>query len=184
MTLSSAYLVVYLLSGNVLPVEAQQRKIETIDIDGRKNPELVPEWVVWRRALQILRTLKRDELPNQIIKPATDADVTLIRGEAERSALTEQTCNGRLLKAREPLQQLEQSGAPKDKRLATAGKIATEMWDIELECRWETIKARDRLLEKLTSDTSIGLRTFVETVKTGISVTISKSGLERFRQPQ
>lgn len=176
-----AALAVALVTGDSL--EAQNRVIERVEIDGKKNPELVPEYAVWRQALRIIPTNK-EHLPGLLSTVATDADAALIKEEAERLSKLEPECNARLLKAREPLQKLEEAKASKPARFAILKDIDNAMWSVELECRTETIKSRDRLLGQLSTEASILLRGFVEDIRRGMSFTVSKNGLDRFKQPQ
>ena len=86
--------------------------------------------------------------------------------------------------ARAPLAKLEATGPSRDAWTALAKKIDPKMWEIELACRWDTLHARDHLLAVISPEGGLALTRFVEDQKKGLTFHTTKSGLDRFRQPQ
>ena len=63
-------------------------------------------------------------------------------------------------------------------------ELDKEVRELSLECRWETLHARDRVLAGLSPDAQASLTAFVESTKTGTSLSIPKKDLARFREPE
>lgn len=161
---------------------------EVVEITGRQNPELVPEYRAWRHALRLLasgpRQLPDSALPKGLREHVTRAEETLILREADYVQQVQLDCVKRGIEARAPLAKLEAAGVPMKERLSTMRDVDARMWKIELACRWETLHARDRILERLSAPAQTALIAFVELKKGGLSFSVPKGGLERFRQPQ
>lgn len=163
---------------------AQQQAGDWVEIDGKKNPELVPDYAAWRHALRIIGTSTPDTLPSTIYRAATAAEKRLLIDEGLKLTHTlESDCTARLLEAREPIAALERAGVSWQ-NLDLAKNVDAAMWKIEQECRSETIKSRDLLRGELTAATVAALASFVEHMRGGMSFTVPKNGMERFRQPQ
>jgi hypothetical protein len=152
-------------------------------IDGKKNPESIPEHNVW---LSVFRTFAEGVqiLPDGVAEYVPPAESALIFTEAKRLQKFWSDCTSRLLKAREPLYALEQAGAEPTVRFAKARELDFVMWEIELACRWETLHTRDRLLEQLNIKGRTALKAWTESRKAGTKLFIPRAGLERYRQPQ
>ena len=62
--------------------------------------------------------------------------------------------------------------------------IDARVRQINLECRWETLHARDRVLAALNPDGRAALMAFVESTKVGTSLSIPRKDLARFLEPE
>jgi hypothetical protein len=96
----------------------------------------------------------------------------LILAEAQASLQRDKACQQRV-----------------EKLLPLVGKeknsvINAKQQEIQLDCRWETLHARDRLLERLRPEGQTALIAFVEDTKGGARVTIPKRELAHYLQPQ
>jgi hypothetical protein len=158
---------------------------QTVTIDGKVTPDRIPEYVVWRHTFHLLKMASVDRLPDALAMLTTWEKDFVLR----ESAKIEQhllDCNTRKLQAREPLQKLEAEGKNPFAIMTHAQiKVVDEaMWAIELQCRWDILTTRDRVLVRLTPEAQTALRSFVDQRKEGISFTVPENGLARFRQPQ
>ena len=55
---------------------------------------------------------------------------------------------------------------------------------IRLECRWQNLYARDRIMTALAPAGITAMNDFVALIRAGTRVTVAKSELAFFRQPQ
>jgi hypothetical protein len=144
---------------------------EMIEIDGSKNPELIPEWSAWGFAFRVIATGSR-QLPSSVHNVVTRKDAALVLKEAERIQKVDRHCQDRILKLHSLLD--KEKGAALDVKLR----------EVTVECRWATLHARDRVLEQLTPEAGAALTAFVVSTKTATSLSIRKKDLARFLEPQ
>lgn len=185
------WIVVALVVCLPLTVHAQPPKSssgEMVEIDGKKNPELIPQYAVWLHVLRWLvngpGVIDGSALPNGLREHVTPADEALILKEGKRLELYHAECGQRGLKVREPLARLEAVGASMKERLPVVREVDARLWDLDLSCRWETLHTRDRLLERLSDEGRAALVAFVESRKGGMNILVPKIGMDRFRQPE
>jgi hypothetical protein len=176
-------LACFVLTPSLCESTAQREQAGIIEIDGKKNPERVPEYRVWAATFRTFAGGVR-MLPDRVREHVSTAEETMIFAEADHLQKVQADCVKRLVDAREPLAALERTGAGSKSRIAVAKEVDTVMWEIELGCRWETLHARDRVLERLNPNGRAALLAFVESRKAGLSFTVPKNGMDRFRQPQ
>jgi hypothetical protein len=144
---------------------------EMIEIDGARNPELIPQWAAWEFAFRVLAGGSR-ALPPTVHHVVSKEEAALVVGEAVESQKRDAACQERMLKLRPLL------------LTAKAAEINRRQADIQIGCRWQTLHARDRLLERLNPEARIALSAFVESTKAGTRVTIAKRELAHYQQPQ
>jgi hypothetical protein len=145
--------------------------LEIVQIDGRKNPELIPQWSAWGYVFRVLSGGPRS-LPSSILPHVTPAEQTLIMREADGVQKIDAACVDRHRKLLADRSARKPDDLDKDVR------------ELTLECRWETLHARDRLLAALTPDAAAALTAFVESTKVGTSLSIPRKDLARFREPE
>ena len=153
---------------------AQQRggaAMEIVQIDGSKNPELIPQWSAWGFVFRVFAGGSR-ELPSAMIPHITASERTLIMKEADSVQKIDAGCDARHRKI------IEEKGGKK------LEELDKEVRELSLECRWETLHARDRVLAGLSPDAQASLTAFVESTKAGTSLSIPKKDLARFREPE
>ena len=148
-----------------------KRPPETIEIDGGKNPELIPEWSAWGFAFRVIATGSR-QLPSSVHAVVSTEEATMLLKQADRLQKFDRECQNRVVKLHSLL------GKEKD------AALDARLRDITLECRWATLHARDRVLEGLTPEGRAALIAFVASTKVGTSLTIRKQDLARFLEPQ
>jgi hypothetical protein len=142
-----------------------------VHIDGKKNPEMIPEWVVWEVAFQALHG--GTDLPTVLYRAGmSKEEAAVIKREAEASAARDRGCQARAMKLASEL------------GTSSVAAINQKTSDLQLECRQQTIDARDRLLAALGPQVQAALATWVEDFKPGMTFTIARQELAHFRRPQ
>jgi hypothetical protein len=142
-----------------------------MEIDGSKNPELIPEWSAWGFAFRVIATGSR-RLPSSVYFAVSRDEEALILKEADQIQKIDRDCQGRLLELHDLL------GKEKD------DVLDRKLRELTLECRWATLHARDRVLEALKPEGAAALMAFVASTKVGTTVSIPKKDLARFLEPQ
>jgi hypothetical protein len=151
--------------------QARGPDLEVIEIDGRKSPELIPQWSAWGYAFRVIAGGSR-LLPADVLAESTPADQSLITKEADSVQVFDRECLAR-----------------HQKILAGRGDKKPEVLDQEvreltLDCRRNTLHARDRVLAGLSPAAQAALVAFVESTKRGTSLSIPKKDLARFLEPE
>jgi hypothetical protein len=140
-------------------------------IRGAKNPELLPEYVVWSEAFPVLSILKEERWDGQRGPKLSAQDRKLVYEHAALYTPREEACTAKRDRAWEALKADE---AKRDK----------EVRAIELECRWQILEAKDRVLAALSPEGAAIFQTWVvQEVKPHITVTVSKADYEFFKLP-
>ena len=168
MTLSVFVILVSLITPATAGA-APQKPTDVMHIEGRKNPELIPEWSVWEDALRIIAGGSR-QLPSHVLEHTTKEEEALILREADQQRKRDAECKTRLLALKpdseKPNTLLQRSQA------------------IRLQCRWGALQARDRILAAISPAARTALMEFVESVRAATTVDILKRDLAFFLQPQ
>jgi hypothetical protein len=144
---------------------------EIIQIDGRKNPELIPQWSAWGFAFRVFSGGPR-QLPTSIFTHVTPGEEALIIKEADAAQQFEAQCLVRHRKI------LESRGSKRPEDLDKDVRALT------LECRRATLQARDRTLAAVSPEAQTALIAFVESTKATTSLALPKKDLARFREPE
>ena len=143
---------------------------ERLEIDGRKNPELIPQWDAWHAAFEIMS--RASDLPTEVLKTISTEEAASIREAARENARNYQVAQERVLKLFPTLQTDE-------------AKLVTERTQaINLEFRWQVLGLRDRVLAGLNPSGRVALSGYVESLKAGMRVFVAKKELAYYRQPQ
>ena len=147
-----------------------------VHIDGKKSPEMIPQYSVWNAALRYIdggpTRNGRKLIPLALQDVLTAEDTKALLAEAAAQVKRNKACEARVLELI-PL-----------KTPANREEIRRRNDDIDMECRWEVIHARDRLLETLSPAGRVALSTWVEAFKSGMSITIHRDNLAKFLLPQ
>ena len=168
------------LAGHAATGQQSPSASEWVHIDGKKNPELIPEWNIWRTAFRrladgpISKEKGRRLVPLQLQEVISEKETLLLlkEGDAEYSRFN--GCARQVDKLRDKLTKGEE----------TKEAIRKQNDEIEMECRWQTIHARDRVLLALSDASRLALREWVESLKAGKTISVPRKDLERFRLPQ
>jgi hypothetical protein len=149
---------------------------EIVHIDGRKNPEMIPQYSVWNAALRYIdggpTRNGRKLIPLALQEVMTADDTKALLAEAAAQVKRNKACESRVL-------ELIPLRTPENR-----AEIRRRNDDIDMECRWQVIHARDRLLQALSPAGQVALSNWVESSKSGISITVHRDNLAKFRLPQ
>ena len=148
-----------------------KRAPEMVNIDGSRNPELIPEWSAWSFAFRVIATGSR-QLPSSVHVVLSKEEAALLLKEVDLLRKFDRECQSRIVKLH-----------------ASVGKEKNEVVDARLreltvKCRWAALHARDRVLEQLQPESGTALAAFVGSTKAATSLTIRKQDLARFLEPQ
>ena len=188
----------------VLCLLAQQNLIderpdpsEMILIDGSKEPHRIPEWSTWQWAFQLMRDGKtRDELPMELYKLVTPADVALIvaavRDSVENDAALEKRSielYSKMLVVRQACDAKEKTREQRNACFIREGTSVSAGWrEEEIEFRQRTLDIRDRLLRQLEEggrhEVTLTLVGWAEKAKAGIKAHIHKPNLAHYYKPR
>ena len=146
-----------------------QKPTDVMHIEGRKNPELIPEWSVWEDALRIIAGGSR-QLPSHVLEHTTKDEEALILREADQQRKRDAECKTRILALK-----------PDSEKPDT---LIQRSQAIKLQCRWGALHARDRILAAMSPAARTALMEFVESVRAATTVDILKRDLAFFLQPQ
>ncbi len=141
---------------------------ERVEIDGSKNPELIPEWYVWETFFRQLHTA--GTMPSAL--NLTESETRALQMELEEFNKSNQQCQKQVENLR-PLVGIASNSEVNQKQRA-----------IQLECRNRSLDIRDRLLAGVRPEASVALVTWVESLKSGIEISVPKRELAHFRQPR
>jgi hypothetical protein len=141
---------------------------ERLEIDGSKNPELIPEWFVWETFFRHLH--QAGTIPSAL--NLAPGETRLLQMQVEQYGKSSEECQKEIANLR-PLVGVVANGIVNEKQRA-----------IQLGCRRRSLDIRDRLLARVGAEAVTALTTWVETVKNGIQISVPKRELDHFRQPQ
>ena len=141
---------------------------ERLEIDGSKNPELIPEWYIWETFFRQLHTA--GTIPSALDLTATEE--RFLKMELDQYATSTTACQQQIEKLR-PLV-----------GVAPVKEISDKQRAIQLECRRRSLDIRDRLLERVPPEAAAAITAWVENLKTGIEISVPKRELAHFRQPR
>ena len=141
---------------------------ERLEIDGSKNPELVPEWYIWETFFRQLHTA--GTIPSAL--NLTTSEERFLQMELEQYSKGNKECQEQI----ESLRPLVGVAPAKD--------INEKQRAIQLECRRRSLDIRDRLLNGVSPESSGAIAAWVENLKTGIEISVPKRELAHFRQPK
>jgi hypothetical protein len=144
---------------------------EMVQIDGSKNPELIPQWNVWQFAFRVIATGSKT-IPTDVLVQLSTDEADVLRTIAESDEKNDVECQARVLKLVPLLQ------------TSDASTVNQRTREINLECRAFTLRARDRVLEALRLQGQTALAAWVESIKADMHVSVPKKELAFFRQPQ
>jgi hypothetical protein len=141
---------------------------ERLEIDGSKNPELIPEWYIWETFFRQLNTA--GTIPSAL--NLTTDEERFLRMELERYGKSNQQCQKDIESLR-PLVGVASNTEVNEKQRA-----------IQLQCRHRSLDIRDRVLAGIRPETSVAIAVWVENLKTGVEISVPKRELAHFRQPR
>lgn len=141
---------------------------ERLEIDGSKNPELIPEWYIWETFFRLLHTA--GTIPSAL--NLTISEERFLQMELEQYAKSNQRCQKDIERLR-PLVGVASNTEVNDKQRA-----------IQLECRRRSLEIRDRLLAGVGPEAGVAIAAWVENLKARVEISVPKRELAHFRQPR
>jgi len=160
------------------PPSASSGEPEMVEIDGAKNPELIPEYLVWATGFQTLALMKEHNIrPGEKFLTRltlSEQDAALVFAETDRYTARSNRCHEKGAAIF--------SGMSAQKR--KIGEIEAAMQANTLECRWALLMAKDRLLETMSPEGQDLLVRWMLDERVKLKSFVVKSDLEFFRQPR
>ena len=153
------------------PASAPAPKPEIVNVDGARSPELIPQWSVWGYVFRVLAGGPR-QLPTTVLRLVTKEEESLVMKEADAVQKIDAGCLARVTKAAARL------------GVETVQSVDAKVRDITVQCRWETLRARDRVLAGLNPEAAAALAAFAESTKAGTSISLPRKDLARFLEPE
>ena len=154
----------------------QSQASDWVHIDGSKNPELIPQWMAWRTVFRRIADgpvspgKGRKLIPLNLQDVFSEQETLLLLREGEAEVQRFNECGAKVDKLRE---------------LKESREVIIKLNDdIVMECRWQTIHARDRVMVALSDASRLALRQWSESLKAGTNVSVPKKDLARFRLPE
>jgi hypothetical protein len=170
-----ALLVVWVLPGAITAAQAPaafaQSKPDILQIDGSKNPELIPQWSVWGFVFRVLAGGPR-QLPTSVLRVVSKDEEALVMKEADSIQKVDADCLARVTKAAALL------------GVESMAAVDARVREISVACRRETLHARDRILAGLNPEAAAALMAFAESTKAGTSMSLPRKDLARFLEPE
>ncbi len=160
-----------------LPLAAQGPRVgvsaapELVQVDGAKNPELIPQWSAWGYAFRLIAGGRR-ELPTLVHEALSGDERAMVLNEADAVQRIDKACQEQVSQLH-PLVGKEQPAV-----------LDAKLREITVTCRRKALDARDRVLSAINPQGAIALIMFVESTKSGTSLSIPKRDLARFLEPE
>ncbi|HEU4935491.1 MAG TPA: hypothetical protein VFT39_03490 [Vicinamibacterales bacterium] len=141
---------------------------ERLEIDGSKNPELIPEWYIWETFFRQLHTA--GTVPTALSLTANEE--RFLQMELDQYGKSNQQCQKEIERLRPMI------------GVAPVKDINEKQRAIQLECRRRSLDIRDRLLAGVRPEASVAIAAWVENLKTTVEISVPKRELAHFRQPR
>ena len=153
---------------------AAQVRPDVVLIDGSKDPQLVPEYLMWRNAFDVLAQASQNS--REIVLKALklpEVDKSIVAAEARAQAQREAACQDRQKRRVKALQAAD-----------AESRITKEVQHIALGCRQEVLDAKDRVMRALSPESQLILQGWAEERRNGLKVYVLKHEMEFFRLPR
>ena len=144
---------------------------DIVHVDGARSPELIPQWSVWGYVFRVLSGGPR-QLPSSVIRLVSKDEEALVMREADAVQKVDAACQARAARAAARL------GAE------TIAAVDVKVRAISVECRWATLRARDRVLAGLNPGAATALAAFAESTKAGTTISLPRKDLARYLEPE
>ena len=158
------------------PLRREQIPAGMTEIDGSRNPELIPDHAIWRLVFLKLTEIRRrgEEGDLVYLLPLNKADLAALFVEAMKQPERDEACSTR----HKALQQ-EQS---------QAGASAAAMWqaldELAISCRTQDLDAGDRVMDGLSDDGRRILGDYIEARRRSMSMLVPDRELKTYRLPR
>jgi hypothetical protein len=178
-----SYTLLFLGLSLWVPLEAPQPLSQadlTVTIDGKRTPQDIPDWLVWRQSLKLIgtQTVEQRTALAEFIESdlaLNESDLGLLRAAARRHL--EREAGVQEFKARLATQAPPRTEAEKARHKQTVRAYETEF-------RLGLLADADRLLDALSFDGRQRVADWVQERKKNMTVTVLKAELDWFRWPR
>ena len=147
-----------------------------ITIDGTKNPELIPQWTVWRTAFGFLAKDDSEQLPTVVLRAITPEQTRALMQAAKAATTFDSDCNNRVYQ-----REMAVWKANPDLDVET---VNAKMIEGNMVCRRHTLEVRDKVLADLSPTGAAALSGFVESLKKGWTAQMRKSLVKYYQLPE
>lgn len=147
-----------------------------ITIDGTKNPEMIPQWIVWRSAFGYLAKDDREQLPTVVVRAITHEQARALMQDAKAATTFATECANRVYQREMALW--------KEKPDLDIEAVNAKMTEGHIACRRHTLEVRDKVLADLSPTGAAALSGFVESLKNGWTAQMKKSYLKNYLLPK
>lgn len=146
-------------------------------IDGAKNPELIPEYLMWSTALDSIKLLAEHNVVEHgplkaLLSSLSASDREMVVAEAAEHSRRREDCHQRGLRI---VAAMEGQGVDKLEKAMKANTLA---------CREVLLDKVERLLARLTPEGRTALTTWVLAERRHVKAWIVTTDLDFFRQPR
>lgn len=171
-----ALFAIVALAAPAAPGAEQKLPEGFVKIDGAKNPELLPEYMIWQNVFSGLGTVKEKSIPLPVgALKGTPRDRERIFEAATWHVEQAKQC---IERQRRRVDMLRAQTKPKPQDIDAAQK------EVILECRQEVLDRVASLLSQLSDEARLSLLEWAEESKSGMWAVVPKSELEFFRKPR
>lgn len=144
---------------------------DIVHVDGTRSPELIPQWSVWGYVFRVVSGGPR-QLPSSVIRLVSKDEEALVMKEADAVQKVDAACQTRAAKAAARL------------GIDTVSSVDAKVREIAVKCRWETLRARDRVLAGINPEAATALAAFAESTKAGTTISLPRKDLARYLEPE
>lgn len=144
---------------------------DIVHVDGARSPELIPQWSVWGYVFRVVSGGPR-QLPSSVVRLVSKDEEALVMREADAVQKVDAACQTRAAKAAARL------------GIDTVASVDAKVRAVSVECRWETLRARDRVLAGLNPEAATALAAFAESTKAGTTISLPRKDLARYLEPE
>jgi hypothetical protein len=160
------------------PVHAPKEQIPAgmTEIEGSKNPELIPDHAIWRMVFLRLTEIRRrgEEADLADLLPLDKPDLAALYVEAMKQLTRDEACAARY--------------KAKQQALAQAGRSLSSMWqaldELTIECRTQDLDAADRVMDAISDEGRRILSQYIEARRHSMSMLVPDRELRTYRLPR
>lgn len=164
-------------SRGMIAPQTKAEKAKFVEISGKTNPELIPQYLVWESAFRTFAQRASIEGFDLSIGHS----LTMTPKERDRLELYAKADVARDAQCVTALERLREQGRIER---TTASELERRGQAIILEYRYQTLAAVDALYAELGPDARASLDAWIARHKTAISVTVPQDQLRFFRLPR
>ena len=158
------------------PAAKEQIPSGMTEIEGSRNPELIPDHAIWRMVFLRLTEIRRrgEEADLAVLIPLEKQDLAALYVEAMKQLTRDEDCRSRY-KARQEALTLAKT---------PPAAIAQALDDLTIECRSHDLDAADRVMDALSDEGRRILADYIESRRHSMSMLVPDRELKTYRLPR